>query len=191
MMSVVGANARLRIGDWGLRHGLGLPPDLPHVRFDRDRARADFSRNVLSNAPAGGGKTLDLVYKSAQLRPDELEALIEMWGPPERMIFCIREPSGYLASACKKFPDVDMQAFRDEYLNDIATYEEIGGEMFLYREDLTTDDYRQFLAPLEVPEAEEFEFSYRGTTAEEQVTPEMRDAFDRVVAAAASVGRGR
>ena len=54
MMHLIGSNARLRIGDWGLRHGLGLPPDLPHVAFDRDRARADVSRNVLTTAPAGG-----------------------------------------------------------------------------------------------------------------------------------------
>lgn len=184
MMNVIGANARLRIGDWGLRHGLGLPPDLPHVRFDRARARADFSRNVLANAPAGGGRSLDLVYKSAQLRPDELDALTELWGPPARTIFCVREPSGYLASALKKFPGVDLQAFRDEYVADIEAFEVIGGEPFVYRPDLTTDDYRRFLAPLEIPEGPEHEFTYRGETADHLVTPEMVAAFERIAARA-------
>ena len=179
MMDVIAANARLRIGDWGLRHGLGLPPDLPHVRFDRARARADFSRNVLAHAPAGGGRALDLVYKSAQLRPDELEALIEMWGAPRRRIFCLRDPSGYLASACRKFPDVDVQAFRDEYLDDIATFETVGGDPFVYHQGLTTEDYRHFLAPLEVPAGDRYRFSYTGTSADHLVTDDMVAAFER------------
>lgn len=180
MMNAIGANARLRIGDWGLRHGLGLPPDLPHIRFDRDRARADFSRNVLANAPAGGGDAIDLVYKSAQLRPDELEAVTELWGPPQRMIFCVREPSGYLASAVKKFPGVDIQAFRDEYVADIAAYEAIGGDAFTYHPGLTTEDYRRFLRPLVLPAGPDHEFTYRGETADHLVTPEMVAAFERV-----------
>lgn len=180
MMSVIGANARLQIGDWGLRHGLGLPPDLPHVRFDRRRARADFSRNVISNAPSGGGGTLDLVYKSAQLRRDEFDALIEMWGAPQRVIFCVREPSGYLASACRKFPDVDVQAFRDEYLRDLATFEEIGGDVFAYGPHLTTDAYREFLAPMTIPEGADHEFTFRGSAADDLVTPDMVQAFERI-----------
>lgn len=182
MMSVIAANARLRVGDWGLRHGLGLPPDLPHVRFDRRRARADFSRNVLSNAPAGGGRAIDLVYKSAQLRPHEFEALVEMWGKPERLIFCVREPSGYLASACRKFPEVDVQAFRDEYVRDIETFEDLGGDLFVYRPSLTTADYRRFLAPLEIPTGPEYDFVYQGSTADELVTEEMVTAFERIEA---------
>lgn len=180
MMEVIAANARVRVSDWGLRHGLGLPPDLPHIRFDRARARADFSRNVLANAPAGGGRTLDLVYKSAQMRPDELQALTEMWGPPERVIFCLREPSGYLASAVRKFPDVDVQAFRDEYLADIETHEAVGGDLFVYRPDLDTEDYRRFLAPLDMPDDPNLRFTYQGSTADDLVTPEMVDAFERV-----------
>ena len=152
----------------------------PTWRFDRARARADFSRNVLVNAPAGGGRTLDLVYKSAQLRDDELVALTEMWGPPERKIFCVREPSGYLASACRKFPDVDVQAFRDEYLADIATFESVGGDPFVYHPGLTTEDYRRFIAPLEIPSGERYEFAYRGETADELVTDDMVAAFERL-----------
>lgn len=189
MMRAIGANARLRVGDWGLRHGLGLPPDLPHVRFDRDRARADVSRNVLTNAPSGGGRALDLVYKSAQLRPDELDALVEMWGPPARTIFCVREPAGYLASAVRKFPDVDVQAFRDEYLADLATYEVLGGDLFVYRPDLDTDDYRRFLVPLELPDDPDLRFTYRGSRADELVTPEMVAAFERVTAGARAEAR--
>lgn len=180
MMHLLGENARLRIGDWGLRHGLGLPPDFPHVRFDRDRARADLSRNVLTNAPRGGGKAIDLVYKSAQLRPDEYAALVEMWGPPARKIFCVREPSGYLASAVRKFPDVDVRSFRDEYVDDMTTYEQLGGDLFVYHPGLTQADYRAFLAPLEVPDDPRHRFEYRGRTADELVTPEMVEAFERV-----------
>lgn len=183
MMSAVGANARLRIGDWGLRHGLGLPPDLPHIRFDRERARSDFSRNVLSNAPSGDGRAIDLVYKSAQLRPDELDALTELWGSPARIIFCLREPSGYLASALKKFPDVAVQAFRDEYVADIAAYEVIGGDLFDYHAGLTTEDYRRFLLPLDLPTGPDHEFVYRGESADHLVTADMVEAYDRVAAA--------
>ncbi len=182
MMNAIGANARLRIGDWGLRHGLGLPPDLPHVRFDRERARADFSRNVLANAPSGGGRAIDLVYKSAQLRPDELEALTALWGPPARTIFCVREPSGYMASAIRKFPDVDVQAFRDEYVADIVAFAEIGGDPFVYHPDLTTEDYRRFLSPLAVPSGPEHEFTYRGDRADHLVTDDMVEAFERLQA---------
>jgi hypothetical protein len=190
MMHLLGENARLRIGDWGLRHGLGLPPDFPHVRFDRERARADLSRNVLTNAPRGGGKAIDLVYKSAQLRPDEYDALVEMWGPPARRIFCVREPSGYLASAVRKFPDVDIQSFRDEYVDDMATYDVLGGDLFVYHPGLTQEDYRRFLAPLEVPDDPRHRFEYRGRTADELVTPEMVEAFERVTGAVRSEVEG-
>lgn len=185
MMHLIGQHARLRVGDWGLRHALGLPPELPHVAFDRDRARADVSRNVLTTAPAGGGRAIDLVYKSTQLRPDELDALVEMWGTPSRMICCLRDPSGYLASAVRKFPDVDVDAFRREYLADIATYEVLGGDLFVYGPQCTTQAYRRFLAPLEVPDDPALAFTYRGETADELVTPEMVEAFERLARARA------
>ena len=105
-----------------------------------------------------------------------------MWGPPARTIFCVREPSGYLASAVKKFPDVDLQAFRDEYVADIAAFEVIGGEPFVYHPGLTTEDYRRFLAPLEIPGGPEHEFTYRGETADHLVTDDMVQAYERVAA---------
>lgn len=184
MMQSIAASARLQVGDWGLRPALGLPPDLPHIHFDRARARADVSRNVLRTATLGGGRALDLVFKCAQLRLDEHAALVEMWGVPERTIFCLREPSGYLASAVRKFPDVPIEAFRVEYLRDLEVFGELGGDLFDYTPDLTTGDYRRFLAPL--PLATSARFAYRGATADDLVTSEMVVAYDAVRAAPAS-----
>lgn len=185
MMRSIAANARLQVGDWGLRFALGLPPDLPHVQFDRERARTDVSRNVLLNAPSGGGRAIDLVYKSAQLRPEEHSALLAMWGVPERTIFCVREPSGYMASAVRKFPEVDVDAFRVEYLRDIEAYDTIGGEVFVYSPGLTTEAYQSFLAPLTVPPDDSYSFVYQGSTADELVSEEMRQAFQALLQRAA------
>ena len=181
MMRLLGSNARVQVSDWGLRHGMGLPPDLPHITFDRARARADFSRNVLSNAPPGGGRTIDLVCKAAQLRPDEFEVLVEMWGPPARKIFCVREPSGYMASATRKFPDVDVGHLRAQYVDDLAAFEVIGGDPFFYEPGLTVEDYRRFLEPIPVPDDPRYDFAYQGSTADHLVTADMVDAFEGVL----------
>lgn len=177
MMRIVAAHARIYIGDWGLRFPLQLPPDAPHIAFDRARARRDVARNVIRNAHAGSGSVIDLLVKSAQLRGEEHTALMEMWGPPRRTIFCVREPSGYLASAVRKFPGVPVDAFRAEYVRDIAAFRSIGGDLFVYRPDLTLDDYRSFLAPLVVTDEPRFQFVYSGSAADDLVTDEMREAF--------------
>lgn len=169
---------------------LQLTPRDAHIRFDRARALRDISRNVLANAPNGGGRVLDLAFKQADLAAEDYQPLVEMWGPPQRTFFCFREPAACMASAIRKFPNVDLRELQEGYIRSFDVYRTVGGEPFEYHSGLHLDDYARLLAPLEV--GSHFRFHYQGTSAPEFVTPEMRCAwedFRRELAEAAQVRR--
>ncbi len=104
MTSILASRSRLFLSDWGLGPMLRLTHDLPYVRFDRERALRDISRNLLENAYQGQGQALELLCKEATLEGWQYEALTKMWGDPERRIFCFREPASYMVRRCGSFP---------------------------------------------------------------------------------------
>ena len=179
------SRAKLWTGDWRMgvflvglqtcRDQAAKSPD-----FDFDRLLSDISANIIDNAYSGDGDQLDLVYKQAALRPREYEALVRMWGPPQRLIFCLREPAGYIASAVKKFPTNSLQILQENYVMCLDFYEKIGGDIYEYNSELTLQEYIEFLSPLELSEDELPAFRFKGVQDEGNVTPEMQAAYDRI-----------
>ena len=179
MVMAIRENARLLVADWVLGPALQLPPELPQTKFDRVRARRDVSRNILANARLGGGGPLDLAYKQAWLDLEEYEALVAMWGEPERKVFCYREPSAYMASATEKFSGIlSVETIQERYVESLEVFPLVGGDPFEYHPRLTKEDYVEFLSPLVIPNREEFEFRYSGSQADDLVTPRMREAYE-------------
>lgn len=176
MGNLIAASARVRVSDWGIGPIL-LGPRGVDIPYDLARHRRDVARNVLTTAPAGDGRQLDLVFKQANLRPEPYDALVATFGPPERVVFCLREPGAFLASALRKFPDtpVDRQ-IEHSYLGTIAAFERIGGDVFVHSPRRTRDDYAAFLHPL--PVTEDLVLEYHDRSREDLVTEEMRQAFE-------------
>lgn len=178
----IAASARLHVSDWTLAPAFQLPPQLPHSRFDHARAMRDISANVLDNAPRGGGDVLDLAFKQSWLKPHEYEHLVQIWGPPERTIFCVREPSGYMASATRKFAGhLPTTLLQDWYVESLLDHAIIGGEILHYGPGLETADYRKVLDPLVLPPGKTFEFRFTGSSADDLVTDDMAVAYANFV----------
>ena len=90
------------VSDWGL--GLILKPFISMPGgIDKKKFLEDLRRNLLSRSKRNAGGHFDLVLKAANGNLEEFECYKEMFGLPERIIFTIREPSGYMSSAHKKF----------------------------------------------------------------------------------------
>lgn len=189
MMRLIKTCATLYIADWGLGAILGptrrwlefrSAPEHDYITFDPDRFLKDISSNILDNAYAGDGSQIDLVYKQAGLGPDEYQTLVEMWGPPQRTIFCLRQPSGYLASATKKFVHGSLQRHQDVYVNCMKDYDKIGGDVFEYTSELSVADYIPFLRPLNLEGRRLPPFRYQGELDEENTSEEMWSVYHRV-----------
>ncbi len=178
MHQLIAGHARINVGDWGLRHCLQHPMDRPGVTFDRRRFDRDVSRNVLVNAPPGGGRAIDVAFKQANLHWDEYQALVRLWGEPERKIFCYRDPASFMASAVKKFPDTPREDLQERnYIGTIERLSRIGGDAFEYRDGLSLDDYERLLQPLGLP-ANPPEFRYTGHEAPDLVTDAMWKSYE-------------
>lgn len=177
MFRMAGTAALRMVGDWGLSSLLRLTPEYPYITFDHDRALRDISNNILDNACAGGGTKLDLVFKQAGIEVHEYQALVRMWGPPARVIFCVREPSGYIASAVKKFPYFTLSYLQDAYVGALARYEEIGGDIFEYSDSLTTQHYMDFLSPLIAADSIKEQLRFKGGYDAMSVTDDMWSAY--------------
>jgi len=145
MYRVIAHWARLGVSDWCLRDILKLVPDRPYIRFDKKRALKDISRNIIDNAHRCSGRYLDLVFKQACLASGEFAMLVEMWRKPERIIFCLREPATYMASTSRRWPEWPVAYLRRMYIETLAEYEKIGGDIFEYHRGLTIEDYINFV----------------------------------------------
>lgn len=187
--------AALHVSDWGLAPVLKPIPDwleiraskdFGYIRFDYQRFLSDISRNILDNAYLGSGDQLDLVYKQATLRPSEYETLISMWGQPERAIFCIREPAGYMASAKRKFIYDTVERLQQVYIDSVASYSRIRGDLFEYGPELTVSDYTSFLQPLSFEGKRLPPFRFTGVEDLEDTNETMRNSYDLVKELAAS-----
>lgn len=185
--------AKLWTGDWRLGEFLvGIEawrevralPAHEHIEFDYSRLLRDVSRNIMDNAYSGDGSQIDFVYKQAALRPKEFKTLVAMWGPPERLIFCLREPAGFIASASKKFPRRTVENLQQHYVMCLNQYAQIGGDIVEYNPDLSLDDYIDFLQPLDFTKVELPSFRFKGEQEQENTTQEMWDAYHKIKAIA-------
>lgn len=167
------------VSDWGLGTILNGLEGVQGI--DRDRLRQDIRNNIVDSARAvqilPGGKKLDLVIKQAGITHAEYAQLVKMFGPPQRAIFCLRDPDSYMASAAKKFDKAPLRSLQDTYRRMFAEYARIGGNVLHYGPHLTTEAVLAFLEPLPLRSHLE-EFVYRGTDRPDLVTPEMRQDFE-------------
>ena len=182
MSNTIRACSALHVSDWGLEHILNPIPSFDGIRFDYERFLKDVSDNIIDNAYyIGGGDQLDLAYKQACLGLNEYQALVRMWGEPARIIFCLREPTGYIASAIKKFDWVSVEVLQRLYIDSLdASYPQIGGDTFEYTPELSVLDYISFLKPLDFGGKQLMPFKYRGEQSPEHVSEEMWDAYHRM-----------
>ena len=195
MHRMVKACSALQVSDWGLAPVLNPIPewlqiraskDFDYIKFDYERFLRDISNNILDNAYQGNGAQVDLVYKQATLGPSEYDALVRMWGPPERAVFCIREPAGYIASARSKFIYDTVERLQQVYIDSIDSHQHIGGDIFDYTPELTVSDYTSFLQPLNFEGKWMPPFRFKGKQEHENTTAEMWDAYRRIKELAAS-----
>lgn len=185
MLDMVQSGALRTVGDWNLGQLLQATQSDSYVEFDRQRALRDIGRNVLLNAFQGSGTTLDLAYKQANLSPQEHLALVDMWGPPGDQIFCLREPTGYMRSARRKWPNATPEDLTVSYLNTLRDYEAIGGRIFEYSRAVTRQDYITFLANIiPVRRIERFGplVNYRAPTTNIDVPAELNEGYRAFVA---------
>jgi hypothetical protein len=189
MMRLVKACSALYVSDWTLAAILApahrwldfrAVPARDYIAFDHNRFLRELSRNILDNAYAGDGDQLDLVYKQAGLRAGEYQGMVRLWGPPERAIFCLREPAGYIASAARKFPGNSVENLQRLYVNSLEDFPQIGGDLFEYTPGLDAADYCAFLAPLDFEGKRLPAFRYAGDQNHECVSEEMLGAYTRI-----------
>ena len=96
-----------------------------------------------------------------------------MFGQPERIIFTIREPSGYMSSAHKKFPKKTLSHLQRSYLRMMKLYQSIGGEILDYSPLLSTNSYRVLLHHLGLIKGEIERFQFKGSKADDLVNDRM------------------
>ncbi|MFV1874460.1 hypothetical protein [Nioella sp.] len=172
---LVARRARHLVSDWGLGHILN---NLDKVNdLNTDRFLNDFAQIVLESARRGGGQYLDLCFKQAIMLPAELTQLSKMFGEPQRRIFCIRAPAGFVASAIKKFPRFTPTDLEERYVKMFRIYDQIGGDILEYGPQLSIDDLSSFLAPMKLPPNTE-DFVYRGSERTDLVTPRMQEVYE-------------
>lgn len=178
MLGLIQSCSRKWISDWGLDDMLRLTPSgLDYIQFDREQALRDISNNILDNAHKGGGHQLDFVFKQADIMYHEYSQLINMWGLPERIIFCFRDPSGYMTSAMRHWPQTRKELRQRVYIETLRYYEEIGGDVFEYKPTRTIADYVDFLSPLTIDE-NRFRFEYKGKRDLYLTSEEMWEVYE-------------
>jgi hypothetical protein len=181
MVNLVGRRAQLKVSDWCLGHMLRLTPPFDYVRFDNDRALGDISDNILDNAARGPHHDIDLAFKQCQLEYPEYERLIQMWGRPERIIFCYRQPAACIASSTKHFSGdlhVSIARLQERYVQQFECYKQIGGDPFEYGPQCGLEGYLDFLEPLPIEASSCKPFLYQGEDNDEFTTTEMWNAFN-------------
>jgi len=181
--------SRLWLKDWGLapilegietwREFRSLPIH-DYIDFDYHRLLRDASQNILDNAYAGDGQQLDLVYQQAALRPKEYATLTAVWGPPERIIFCLREPAGFFSSASRKFPQGTAENLQQHYVTSLDQYPVIKGGIFEYTAERNLSNCVEFLRPLDFKGKKLPAFRYTGTHDHEHASDEMWAAYHRI-----------
>jgi hypothetical protein len=187
MTDLLAPHARYVVSDWGLRNVLAGPLSDQRGRFDPAHYRQAFLADVLAACDRGRRGSIDLVFKQANLRVPEYEVLVEHFGPPERQIFCLRDPGGFMRSATTKFPDHSLEHLREfNYIGTAREHTLIGGDVFLYHPQVTGDEYADFVRPLPLSDDQRASIRYRGSAADDLVTEQMRQEFQRLLPLAAN-----
>jgi hypothetical protein len=185
MVKLIENCSQKMVSDWGLGQlliGLNSVPNYNYIKFDQEKAFVDVSNNILKNAWTGKGNQLNLVFKQAGLTSAEYQILKKLWGTPKRIIFCLRDPSTYMASAQKKFPFSSKEKLQKGYCDSIKSYEKIGGYIFEYKPSLNLEDYVKFLSPLKLPNKEFLQnFVYKGEQNKEDTNQEMWSLYFQLI----------
>lgn len=185
MTDLVAEHARWVVSDWGLAAGLTPPQSQVPDSFDARRPQRAMLAEVLASCRTDSSGPLDLVYKQANVRVSEAATLSALLGPPERTIFCLRDPAGFMRSAVRKFPDIPLDNLQHiNYLGTIKEHQFIGGEVFLYHPEVTGADYAEFLRPLVLGREACESVRYTGSASPELATPDMWEAFHQLSAVA-------
>jgi len=181
MANLIAPSARWLVSDWGL-HAALAGPFAATGPFDRRRVQRALMAEVLAAVDSGHGGPVDLVYKQANLRRAEYDDLVGLFGPPQRRIFCLRDPAGFMSSAVRKFPDVDLDNLQEiNYVGTSVEHDLIGGEVFHYHPAVTGEDYASFLAPLVIPAELRATVRYTGSAAPELATEQMWAEYHRLL----------
>jgi hypothetical protein len=182
MIDMITSCSRLWISDWCLDNMLKMVPDFDYIIFDKERMLKDISENIIDNAYWGQGDQLDFAVKEAELNFEEYQMMVKMWGKPSRIIYCFREPAGYISSAEKHFTGTysnSLSRLQENYVRLFDDYEKIRGDIFEYTAARTMENYMSFLKPLNVHKDMNKEFVFKGSDNNEYVTDAMREAYDR------------
>jgi hypothetical protein len=182
MADFASGHSRWEVSDWGLHAALTEPLSQPPAGYDPRRPRRALLAEVLAACGTGHSGRLDLVYKQANLRAKEHDILVDLIGPPERRIYCLRDPASFMGSAVRKFPDIDLDNLREiNYIGTSQEHARIGGEVFLYHPAVTGDDYADFLRPLTISAEQRASVQYSGSAAPELTTDPMWAEYHRLV----------
>jgi len=176
LLRLVREVAKCSASDWGLGSILSPFIAMPEG-IDKKRFLRELGNNLLDSSKRNDEGQIDLVIKSACGNAAEFECYEKMFGPAERVIFTIREPSGYMASAVKKFPRHEINELQEAYIKMMAVYGKIKGEILDYERNLKTSSYLDFLQPLNFDETTIEKFVFKGNKADHFVTQEMHSTY--------------
>lgn len=185
MLRLFNSNAQKYVSDIGLGRLLVGLKDVREI--DSDRIVRDLALNISENARTGWGRGVEFVFKQAKCSLNTYDYLTEMFGEPERSLFCMRNPAGYIASAEKKFDQVKMERLRGAYTRSFQLYETIGGDVIEYGPNLSREKVERYLQaigfPISAKTTERLDtFQYAGEQKPELVTADMQAVYDGFVA---------
>ena len=168
------------VSDWGL--GMILKPFVYMPGgIDKNRLLKDLSENLLHRSRKNKTGEIELVLKAANANFEEYQCYNQMFGLPARTIFTVREPSGYMSSARKKFPEESIAFLQKSYLKMLVLYSRIGGEIIDYNSTLDQEFYRKFLLPLKYKYGELESFEFKGKKADHLVKEKMIVAYRKFI----------
>lgn len=185
MLRLFNSNAQHYVSDIGLGRLLLGVNDVREI--DKDRIVRDLAENISDNARTGWGRGLEFVFKQAKCSRTTYDYLVDMFGPPSRSLFCMREPAGYMASAEKKFDQVTRERLQAAYLRSFDLFEQIGGDVFEYGPAQSAAKLNVYLEAIAFPKNDVTDerlaaFAYSGTQKPDLVTPAMQSRYDRFTA---------
>lgn len=178
LLRIIREVSKCSVSDWGLGSILKPFKTMPNG-IDKKRFLEDLARNLIDSSRRNEKGQIDLVIKSATGNADEFDCYEKMFGPAERIIFTIREPSGYMASAAKKFPNLKIEDLQISYLRMISLFPDIQGEIFNYCSNLKIENYLKFLTPLKFDKNKLEKFEFKGGEALQLTTREMHVEYKR------------
>lgn len=186
------SSAERLVSDWGLGPMLSTSERIP--RLNQSAFLSNLYANIYSNAHHGYGTSVGLIFKQANSSLNEFMRLNEMFGSPDRIVFMLREPSSYVASATKKFTEHSVDHLSNTYLRSLNLYANVGGDVICYRPDLSkqnVSDYLDEIGFLRTKKTNEIigNYSYRGEPADHLVTDEMKSAFSNFIGDNSALGR--